>query len=75
MSESEYKTIIQANPLLMRRPDLISHESENTRDFKFPLPAPVIENEISNLLEANNPIQVEQIEVELLEERKVPEKS
>ena len=34
MSESDYKAAIKDNPLLMRRPDMITDQKENTRDFK-----------------------------------------
>jgi hypothetical protein len=42
MNEAEYKACIDENPLLMRRPDLITDVSQNTRDFKI-VPPPVIE--------------------------------
>jgi hypothetical protein len=35
MSEQEYLKALEENPLLPRRPDLITDSSQNTRDFCF----------------------------------------
>lgn len=35
MDEETYKQTLADNPLLIRRPDLITDPSQNTRDFKF----------------------------------------
>ena len=82
MTPSEYEVVIEENPDLIRSPEFINSEEQNTRDFKFdapetiiPEPEPVDKTEKTdgNEPEVDHPLSVSAVPAEEDSEVNVPD--